>query len=94
LLAIALAGGAAADSAPGYSATALDSSDGVSLADLRGEVVLLNTWATWCTPCKKEMPWLQTLSDRYGSQGLQVIASASTVRGRTTRCARMPPIWE
>jgi len=73
LLAIVLVGGVSAEGAPAYSATALESGDSVSLTDLQGEVVLLNTWATWCAPCKTEMPWLQTLSERYGAQGLQVI---------------------
>jgi cytochrome c-type biogenesis protein len=82
LLAGALAGGAAADDAPAFSATALDGGDDVSLADLRGEVVLLNTWATWCTPCKDEMPWLQTLSERYGGQGLQVIGVSIDRKGQ------------
>jgi thiol-disulfide isomerase/thioredoxin len=45
----------------------------ISSADLRGKVVLIDFWATWCQPCKKEMPGYQKLLDRYGSQGFAVI---------------------
>jgi thiol-disulfide isomerase/thioredoxin len=45
----------------------------ISSADLRGKVVLVDFWATWCQPCKKEMPGYQKLVDRYGSQGFAVI---------------------
>ncbi len=45
----------------------------VSSADLRGKVVLIDFWATWCQPCKKEMPGYQELLDRYGSRGFAVI---------------------
>jgi thiol-disulfide isomerase/thioredoxin len=45
----------------------------ISSADLRGKVVLIDFWATWCQPCKKEMPGYQKLLDRYGSQGFVVI---------------------
>jgi cytochrome c biogenesis protein CcmG/thiol:disulfide interchange protein DsbE len=42
----------------------------------RGEVVLLNLWATWCGPCVVEMPSIQRLHDRYASRGLKVVAVA------------------
>jgi len=45
----------------------------VSSADLHGTVVLIDFWATWCQPCKKEMPGYQKLLDGYGSQGFVVI---------------------
>jgi len=58
--------------APGYSALNL-AGDSVHLADLRGQVILLNVWATWCAPCREEMPDLQELSDRHIDRGLRVI---------------------
>jgi len=45
----------------------------ISSAELRGKVVLIDFWATWCQPCKKEMLGYQKLADRYGSRGFAVI---------------------
>jgi thiol-disulfide isomerase/thioredoxin len=45
----------------------------ISSAELHGKVVLIDFWATWCQPCKKEMPGYQKLLDRYGSRGFAVI---------------------
>lgn len=45
----------------------------VRLADYRGKLVLLNFWATWCAPCRKEMPLFSQWQRDYGAQGLQII---------------------
>jgi len=45
----------------------------ISSADLRGKVVLIDFWATWCKPCKQEMPGYQKLADLYGPRGFLVI---------------------
>jgi thiol-disulfide isomerase/thioredoxin len=45
----------------------------VKLSELKAKVVLINFWATWCTPCVRELPSLQKLSDQYASQGLLVL---------------------
>jgi thiol-disulfide isomerase/thioredoxin len=56
----------------------LKSIDGKSykLADLRGKAVLLNFWATWCPPCKIEIPWFIELQKQYANQGLIVVGVA------------------
>jgi thiol-disulfide isomerase/thioredoxin len=46
----------------------------VSLADFSGQVVLVNMWATWCGPCRSELPHIQDLHERYGPDGLIVLA--------------------
>lgn len=60
------------EAAPSYSAPTL-LGDSIRLADLRGDVVLLNVWATWCIPCRKEVPELQALHGELEPQGLRVV---------------------
>lgn len=57
---------------PAYAAASL-TGDSVSLAGLRGKVVLLNVWATWCHPCRDEIPELQALHERYATRGLELV---------------------
>ncbi|MGH8070751.1 MAG: TlpA disulfide reductase family protein, partial [Candidatus Entotheonellia bacterium] len=45
-----------------------------ALQDYRGKLVFLNFWATWCIPCREEMPAMEQLHQRFGSQGLAVVA--------------------
>lgn len=63
---------------------ALQSLDGrtVHLSDFRGKAVLLNFWATWCEPCKLEMPWFVELEKQYGPQGLEVVGVAMDDSGK------------
>lgn len=45
----------------------------VSLSDYKGKAVVVDFWATWCAPCKVEIPWLEKLHDQYANQGLVVL---------------------
>jgi peroxiredoxin len=45
----------------------------VSLSSYRGKAVIVDFWATWCAPCKVEIPWLEQLHDQYAAQGLEIL---------------------
>jgi len=75
LLLSALAASAfAAETAPEFSLPAVNAQGDVKLSDFKGRVVYLDFWATWCPPCLKSFPWMNTLQDRYKEQGLSVVA--------------------
>ncbi|MCL4834738.1 MAG: TlpA family protein disulfide reductase [Caldilineaceae bacterium] len=58
--------------APDFSLTRFDTGEPVKLSDLQGKPVILNFWATWCRPCRAEMPALQATYERYGDDLLVV----------------------
>lgn len=45
-----------------------------ALADLKGKVVLVDFWASWCGPCRQSFPWMNALQNKYRGQGLEVVA--------------------
>ncbi len=59
--------------APDFTLTTVSGAS-LQLSDLRGKVVLLNFWATWCVPCQTEMPAIEALYQRYKDRGLEVVA--------------------
>ena len=68
-------------SAPAFNLDLLDAEDSaskVALSDYRGQVVMINFWATWCPPCREEMPAIQAVYDDYKEQGFVVLAVNTT----------------
>ena len=61
--------------APDFAISALDGQR-IRLADLRGKVVLLNFWGTWCGPCRREMPEFQKVYEEWAARGLEIVAIA------------------
>lgn len=62
--------------APVFELKSIPDGKATRLASFRGKAVLLNFWATWCGPCKIEMPWLVDLQKKYGPEGLQIVGVA------------------
>jgi thiol-disulfide isomerase/thioredoxin len=63
------------NAAPDFELQTLEGNN-LKLSDLRGKAVLLNFWATYCGPCKVEMPWFVELQKEYGPQGFQIVGVA------------------
>jgi len=61
--------------APDFELQSVDGKN-LKLSSLRGKAVLLNFWATYCGPCKVEMPWFVELQNEYGPQGFQIVGVA------------------
>ena len=60
----------------------LDGKD-VSLSQFKGKVVLVNFWATWCDPCRIEIPWLIEINQKYASKGLVILGISMDDEGRS-----------
>ncbi len=71
----------AAPLAPDFTLKDLDGKD-VSLSQFRGKVVLINFWATWCDPCRIEIPWLIEMQQKYGDKGFTVLGVAMDEEGK------------
>ena len=71
----ALQGNVVGQQAPDFELETLDGKK-VKLSDYRGKAVLLNFWATWCQPCKIEMPWLIEFQNKYRDQGFEIVGVA------------------
>lgn len=72
---------AAAEDAPNFTVKDLQGAD-ASLAQYRGKVVLLNFWATWCEPCRVDIPWLIEFQNKYGARGFTVLGMAMDEGGK------------
>jgi len=73
--------------APEFRAQTLDGTQ-ASLSDFKGNVVLINFWATWCPPCVREIPRLVRLSEKYGAEGLVVLGVNSTYQDDPAKVAQ------
>lgn len=73
---------------PSYAAPILLQPDSVRVDQLKGSVVLLNVWATWCIPCRKEIPELQALHQQYSVRGLKVVGVSVDEAGTDEDVAR------
>ena len=80
--------------------TAFEGEDGaeMTLRDLAGEVVVLNFWATWCPPCRREMPLLDAVQREYGPEGVTIVGidleeAPEVVRAYVESVGVGYPIW-
>jgi cytochrome c-type biogenesis protein len=85
--------------APEYVATTIDGTP-ISLEAQRGKVVLLNIWATWCAPCREEIPALQDLHTQHASKGFEILGVSIDAPGEDEKVRAFAssygvtyPIW-
>jgi cytochrome c biogenesis protein CcmG/thiol:disulfide interchange protein DsbE len=72
------------DTAPDFALTTFDGQP-LKLSDLRGKIVVVNFWASWCPPCRDEAPDLQAIWEDYGAQGVVVVGVAWLDADRDSR---------
>ncbi len=60
--------------APDFTLPTIPGNGEISLSSLKGRVVYLDFWATWCPPCRKSFPWMDEMQSEYGDAGLTIIA--------------------
>src|SRR5580692_3038156 len=68
--------------APDVTLKDLDGKD-VSIAQYKGKIVLVNFWATWCEPCRVEIPWLIEMQQKYGAKGFVILGIALDEEGKS-----------
>ena len=88
------------DQAPDFELADVYGLDGQRLSDRLGEVVLVNFWASWCMPCRLEMPELESLWTRYGDEGLVILGVNVDSDARDARAflddvpVSFPVLWD
>ncbi len=68
----------------------------INTADLRGQVVYIDFWASWCAPCRKSFPWMNAMHTKYADEGLKIIAITvdKNIDAAAAFLADLPPLFE